>query len=73
MEPKSEPEIVNISKNIVKKASPKRYEKKVSNGTAKKQFECRPRFARVLISGQAGGRAVQVLGSILIQGGSYLI
>ena len=50
MEPTSEPEIVNVSKNTKKKASLKRREKKVPNGTAKKLFLCRLRGAWVLIS-----------------------
>ena len=47
--------------------------KKVPNGTAKKQFECRPRGARVLISGRGGLRGVQFCDLILVPSGLLLI
>ena len=54
MEPKWEPEIVEILKNTGKKASQNRCEKRVLNGSARTRFECRPGYAWVLISGPAG-------------------
>ena len=69
MEPKWEPEIVEILKNTGKKGSRNQCGKRVPNGNARIEFECRPRCARVPISGPAGEgfREGVRTGSVLFQ------
>ena len=69
MEPKWEPEIVEILKKTGKKASLNRCEKKVPNGSADARFNNRRRCARGQISGPAGEgfREGVRTGSVLFQ------
>ena len=68
MEPKSEPEIVDISKNSGKNASQKQYETKGAEGNCQKAKDKSNHGILASNFGPAG-----VGGSVLIQGGSYLV
>ena len=57
-------------KKYEKKNNPQNDAKKSAERNLQIEFECRPRSAQGLISGQRGG---SVFDSVLIQGGSYPI